>query len=213
MRECSCRARSVRPCAPSKYNKRTRRRNILPCPESERASCDNRSTDSERRLWHWLRNRQIDGVKFRRQVPLGPYVVDFMAADRRLVIEIDGGQHALRQDFDQRRTAWLEEQGYQVIRFWSNEVLANTEGVIEAIGIALKLRPPHPDPLPPSGARGIVKGARSTCCPSHPLLVQLSTAPAPRPYPRRTPVPDGGWRPGSSTAAPRHSASPPPRPR
>jgi very-short-patch-repair endonuclease len=113
-----------------------------------------RSTDSERRLWHWLRNRQIDGVKFRRQVPIGSYVVDFMAADRRLIIEIDGGQHTVQQDYDQRWTAWLEGQGYQVIRFWSNEVLANTEGVIEAISIALKLRPPHPDPLPPSGGEG-----------------------------------------------------------
>ena len=113
-----------------------------------------RSTDSERRLWHWLRNRQIDGVKFRRQVPLGAYVVDFLAADHRLVVEIDGGQHASQQDYDRRRTAWLEAQGYRVIRFWSNEVLANTEGVIAAIGAALKLRPPHPDPLPPAG-RGI----------------------------------------------------------
>jgi len=119
-----------------------------------------RSTDSERRLWHWLRNRQIDGVKFRRQVPLGPYVVDFLAADRRLVIEIDGSQHTLQQDYDRRRTAWLEEQGYIVIRFWSNEVLANTEGVIEAIAAALKLRPPHPGPLPPSGGEGEVEKGR-----------------------------------------------------
>jgi very-short-patch-repair endonuclease len=99
-----------------------------------------RSTDSERRLWHWLRDRQIDGVKFRRQVPIGVYVVDFVAADRRLVVEIDGGQHADQQEYDRRRTAWLEAQGYQVIRFWSNEVLSNTEGVIEAISTALKLR-------------------------------------------------------------------------
>jgi very-short-patch-repair endonuclease len=113
-----------------------------------------RSTDSERRLWHWLRNRQIDGVKFRRQVPIGVYVVDFVAADRRLVVEIDGGQHVLQEEYDRRRTVWLEAQGYQVIRFWSNEVLKNTEGVIEAISTALKLRPPHPGPLPPSGGEG-----------------------------------------------------------
>jgi very-short-patch-repair endonuclease len=112
------------------------------------------STDAERRLWRYLRNRQIEGVKFRRQVSLGPYFVDFVAADRRLVIELDGGQHALEVDYDQRRTVWLEAQGYRVIRFWSNEVLANTEGVIAAIVIALKQRPPHPDPLPPSGGEG-----------------------------------------------------------
>ncbi len=116
-----------------------------------------RSTDSERRLWHWLRNRQIDGVKFRRQVPIGNYVVDFVAADRRLIVEIDGGQHVLQEEYDRRRTSWLEEQGYRVIRFWSNEVLTNTEGVIEAISTALKLRPPHPDPLPPSGGEGARK--------------------------------------------------------
>jgi very-short-patch-repair endonuclease len=113
-----------------------------------------RSTDSERRLWHWLRNRQIDGIKFRRQVAIGPYVVDFLAASPRLVIEIDGGQHALQQAYDRERTAWLEDQGYRVVRFWSNEVLANTEGVIEAIGHALKQLPPHPNPLPPFGGRG-----------------------------------------------------------
>ena len=113
-----------------------------------------RSTDSERRLWYWLRNRQIDGVKFQRHVPLGKYVVDFLAADHRLIVEIDGGQHASQQAYDRRRTSWLEAQGYRVIRFWSNEVLANTEGVILAIGTALKLRPPHPSPLPPSGGEG-----------------------------------------------------------
>src|SRR5215469_5743196 len=114
-----------------------------------------RSTDSERRLWHWLRSRQVDGIKFRRQVALGPYVVDFLAAGPRLVVEIDGGQHAGREAYDRQRTDWLEEQGYRVIRFWRNEVLANTEGVLEAIGSVLKQLPPHPDPLPPVRARGI----------------------------------------------------------
>jgi len=136
-------------------SKRPAGKTRIPSKPLERArELRQRSTDSERRLWHWLRNRQIDGVKFRRQVPLGAYVVDFLAADHRLVIEIDGGQHASQQDYDRRRTAWLEAQGYRVIRFWSNEVLANTEGVIAAIGAALKLRPPHPDPLPPAGGEG-----------------------------------------------------------
>jgi len=136
-------------------SKRPAGKTRIPSKPLERArELRQRSTDSERRLWHWLRNRQIDGVKFRRQVPLGAYVVDFLAADHRLVIEIDGGQHASQQDYDRRRTAWLEAQGYRVIRFWSNEVLANTEGVIAAIGAALKLRPPHPDPLTPAGGEG-----------------------------------------------------------
>ncbi len=114
-----------------------------------------RSTDAERRLWYFLRNRQIDGVKFRRQAPIGSYVVDFLAADRRLVVEIDGGQHAAQQlSYDRQRTAWLEAQGYRVVRFWSNESLVNTEGVLEAIRIALQIAPPHPGPLPRSGGEG-----------------------------------------------------------
>ncbi len=106
-----------------------------------------RSTDAERRLWRYLRNRQLAGVKFRRQVPIGPYIVDFLAAEPGLVVEIDGGQHALQQDYDRRRTAWLEAQGYRVIRLWSNEALSNTEGVVEAIATALAKRPsPRPSP-------------------------------------------------------------------
>jgi very-short-patch-repair endonuclease len=115
-----------------------------------------RSTDAERRLWHFLRNRQIEGVKFRRQVPIGKYVVDFLAADCRLIVEIDGGQHAAQQlSYDGQRTAWLDAQGYRVIRFWSNESLTNTEGVLESIRIALRSVPPHPDPLPRPGGEGM----------------------------------------------------------
>src|SRR3974390_2470475 len=86
-----------------------------------------RSTDAERKLWLRLRARQIVGMKFRRQHPIGPYIVDFICIERRIVIEVDGGQH---QDCikDRRRDAWLASQGLTVLRFWDNEILKEKEG-------------------------------------------------------------------------------------
>ena len=89
-------------------------------------------TDAERRLWAALRGRRLSGYKFRRQHPLGPYILDFACIGHRLVIEADGGQHADSAG-DARRTKWLERRGWCVLRFWNNEVLANSEGVQEAI--------------------------------------------------------------------------------
>jgi len=98
-----------------------------------------KETDAERNLWGRLRNKQIEGVKFRRQQRLGPYVVDFVSLGKKLVIEIDGGQHAQEdaQRADQQRTAWLEDRGYRVMRFWDNEVLTTIDGVLERIREAL----------------------------------------------------------------------------
>ncbi|MDJ0950228.1 MAG: endonuclease domain-containing protein [Alphaproteobacteria bacterium] len=90
-------------------------------------------TEAEKLLWSRLRLRQIGGVRFRRQVPIGPYVVDFASHEAKLIIEVDGGQHASNQEMDGRRTRWLESEGYRVIRFWNNEVLANTEAVLHSI--------------------------------------------------------------------------------
>jgi very-short-patch-repair endonuclease len=90
------------------------------------------STDAERRMWSALRNRRLLRYKFRRQHPIGQYVVDFVCTEHRLVVELDGGQHANNQA-DMRRTLWLKSQGWKVIRFWNNDVLANTGGVIETI--------------------------------------------------------------------------------
>ncbi len=90
-------------------------------------------TEAEKLLWYRLRNRQIGGVKFRRQEPTGPYIVDFVAMELRLVIELDGGQHALAADADKTRTMTLEKDGYRVIRFWNNDVLENLEGVLQRI--------------------------------------------------------------------------------
>ena len=108
------------------------------------------STDTEGRLWRHLRDRQIEGFKFRRQHPIGTYVVDFVNLEKKVVIELDGGQHALVQA-DRIRDEWLRAEGYSVLRFWDNEVFTNLEGVLESIRNALLT--PHPDPLP-QGERG-----------------------------------------------------------
>ncbi len=95
-------------------------------------------TDAERVLWQYLRNRRLAGRKFRRQYPMAPYVVDFVCIEKALIIELDGGQHAERQEADRRRTDFLEQQGYRVIRFWNDEVLKNLEGVLEIIRLNLE---------------------------------------------------------------------------
>jgi very-short-patch-repair endonuclease len=108
-------------------------------------------TDSERRLWSRLRSEQL-GVKFRRQHPLGPYVLDFACLAPRLVIEVDGSQHLGQASYDARRDAWLIGQGFQVLRFWANEVLSDTDAVVSRILDLLATAdrlggpPPHPPP-------------------------------------------------------------------
>jgi len=103
-------------------------------------------TTAETRLWARLRNRALGGFKFRRQVPVGSYIADFLCAERMLVVEVDGGQHA-DNSVDARRTRFFEEKGYRVIRFWNPDVLSNTDGVLEMILIALGEAPPHPSHL------------------------------------------------------------------
>ncbi|HEX5022491.1 MAG TPA: DUF559 domain-containing protein [Candidatus Binatia bacterium] len=90
-------------------------------------------TDAERLLWQKLRFWQVDGFKFRRQQPLGNYIVDFVCLEKRFIVEVDGGQHAERMDYDRQRDAWLHDQGFVVLRFWNHDVLKNTDGVVERI--------------------------------------------------------------------------------
>ena len=89
-------------------------------------------TDAELRLWRLLRDRRLSGFKFRRQVPVGPYIVDFLCVGAKLVVEADGSQHA-ESPRDNIRDAYLENQGWKVLRFWNNEVFQNREGVLETI--------------------------------------------------------------------------------
>ena len=116
------------------------------------------STNAETRLWYRLRSRGIEGCKFVRQEPIGRYVVDFVCRERRLIVELDGGQHA-DSDADRLRDGWLRQHNYHVLRFWNDDVLRNMDGVLEVIAQALHAeRPPHPTafggrPLPASGER------------------------------------------------------------
>jgi very-short-patch-repair endonuclease len=98
------------------------------------------ATEAEKRMWRALREN-FRGAKFRRQVPIGPYYADFFSFPAKLVIEVDGGQHGEAQDYDARRTAFLESQGLCVIRFWNNDVLSNIEGVVTMIAESLSPSP------------------------------------------------------------------------
>ncbi len=95
-------------------------------------------TDAERVLWRHLRNRGLADYKFRRQAPFGPYVADFLCEEKKLVVELDGGQHASDTAADDKRTAVIASHGYRVIRFWNNAVLSNAEGVLHRILDALE---------------------------------------------------------------------------
>ena len=108
-------------------------------------------TDTEHRLWYHLRNRALMGCKFRRQHPIGPYIADFACLEARLVVELDGGQH-VEPSGDSIRTAFLEAEGYLVLRFWNNEALKQTGAVLAVIHDALASRfALTPTPLPQAG--------------------------------------------------------------
>jgi len=103
-------------------------------------------TEAERRLWARLRDRQLGGAKFRRQHPIGRFITDFCCPEYGLVVELDGGQHATQMEADRRRSEFLSQQGYRVLRFWDNEVMEDIEAVLEQVAAALK--DPHLNPLP-----------------------------------------------------------------
>lgn len=90
------------------------------------------STDVERTMWRLLRDRRLGGAKFRRQVPIGPYVADFACVQHRLIVELDGGQHAENRS-DARRDVLLAAQGWRVVRFWNNDLIENRDGVLERL--------------------------------------------------------------------------------
>lgn len=123
-------------------------------PKKDKRQLDNAKamrsepTGPEARLWYHLRAKRLSGVKFSNQVLIGPYTVDFAARSRKLVIELDGDSHATQERYDARRTAWLEQQGYRVIRFTNSDVMTNEAAVLQGIIGALAVTAPLPDPLP-----------------------------------------------------------------
>lgn len=101
------------------------------------------STDAENLLWGYLRSKQLAGYKFKRQEPVDNYIADFVCYEVRIIIEVDGGHHALRETEDKKRDEYIKSNGFKVLRFWNNEVLGNIEGVLETIRGEL-LTPPSP---------------------------------------------------------------------
>lgn len=106
-----------------------------------------RPTDTENVLWMHLRSKQIEGLRFRRQQPIGRYIVDFVCFEKRIIIEVDGGQHVLEKEKDAERDGWLRGQGFKILRFWNIEVLTNIYGVLEVIRENCLLHPPLPPPV------------------------------------------------------------------
>ena len=100
-----------------------------------------RQTDAERLLWFRLRNRQLGGYKFRRQQVVGQYIADFVCLEPKLVIELDGGQHSWQTEYDDERSSYLNKHGFKVLRFWNNDVLKDTESVLEYIWLELSKSP------------------------------------------------------------------------
>ncbi len=131
-------------------------RMLIPLPHGERGRVRElqdrarrlrrEQTDAERTLWSRLRARQVGGAKFRRQQVIAGVIVDFCCLERKLVVEVDGGQHATQGKADRQRTVLLAERGYRVLRFWNHDVLTSTDVVLQQIIAALI--DPHPSPLP-----------------------------------------------------------------
>ena len=106
----------------------------------------NDATDAERHLWRYLKLRQLAGLRFRRQVPIGPYVADFLCPQARLIVELDGGQHVERIDADEARTRVLVDLGYGVLRYWNDDALLRTQDVLDDILRYANSTPPQPSP-------------------------------------------------------------------
>jgi very-short-patch-repair endonuclease len=109
-----------------------------------------RPTDAEILLWKYLRAKQTEGLKFRRQEPIGNYIADFVCYEKAVIVEVDGGQHC--EERDGERDRWLSSQGFRVLRFWNHEVLQNIEGVLEVILRDCSQRTPSPTPPIEGGA-------------------------------------------------------------
>ncbi len=147
-------------------------------------------TDAEHVLWSELRNRLLNGHKFTRQAPLGPYIIDFLCRDRRLAVELDGSQHA-GDERDARRTAWLNDNGYSVLRFWNDEVFRERRAVLETILAVLEGRLTERCEVTRFYPSTIVPGAPSPAC-RHPLPAGERGYAAPSPLVPSTQRGEGG---------------------
>jgi very-short-patch-repair endonuclease len=119
----------------------------------------NNLSEAERKLWTHLRGRRMAGIRFRRQQPIGPYIVDFYCSKARLIIELDGGQHASDEavEYDSRRTTWLKSRGYRVLRFSTAEFREKRDSVLDTIWHAVQVGAlPHPEP--PQAVRPSLEG-------------------------------------------------------
>jgi very-short-patch-repair endonuclease len=115
---------------------------IDPATTANARSLRSGMTDAERRLWQALRHQQLSNHRFRRQFPIGRFIADFVCIERKIVLELDGGQHQDRVAYDEQRTAYLMENGWRVLRFWNNDVLSNLDGVLSTISDHLETLPP-----------------------------------------------------------------------
>jgi very-short-patch-repair endonuclease len=123
-----------------------------PCPTRVARHLRNNATDTERKLWHYLRGNRLNGFEFSRQMPIAGFVCDFLCRSARLVIELDGGQHDQQTAEDEARTRRIEAEGYRVLRFWNNDVNERLEGVLIRIGEAwADASAAHPRPVPQAG--------------------------------------------------------------
>ena len=126
------------------------------------------ATDAEKALWRGLRSHRLEGLQFRRQHPIGPYVVDFVCIEKKLVIELDGGQHVDQEEADARRSRYLEQRGYRVLRFWDDEVLTQGQSVLAVIWESLAMGHKQATPSSPSPPQGGGEGIPPmTCEPDH----------------------------------------------
>src|SRR3954470_8784445 len=121
------------------------------------------TTPAERRLWSRLRGRRLSGFKFKRQEWVGPFIADFYCWEARLIVEVDGTQHADDDDYDRARSAYLKREGFRVVRFWNNQVTDEMEGVLAAILVILEERVPSPSRRAPrAGPLPLPEGERAT---------------------------------------------------
>jgi len=114
------------------------------------------ATDAESKIWKMLRNRHFSSFKFRRQEPLGRYIVDFVCYEKKIVVETDGGQHCERKGYDEKRTGWLNNKGFKVLRFWNNDVMKDFAAVKQVIWENLK-SVPSPESSPTRGEETIIR--------------------------------------------------------